>query len=179
MWTPGHAVPDRVRTVLPWPSQPTTNRYVVVSVPFVDRSVTRTGSGARAPPSSPVSSIPRSTGTPRSASARLSTVSTSIWRISGRWGERRVRQRESAEPDRHQPGAPVQACPGCGVRPSQQIVNHTQRAEDLQRPAVHDEGPGRPEGVRAPLHDPHPGTMLVRLQRQRQAGRAGTHHDGP
>ncbi len=96
--------------------------------------------------------------------------------------QREVRERgvvESHVPQLHRDGSVAQVQSGCGgtVRAGQQGISHPQRAQGFQGPRVHDHGPGGTEGLGSAFHDTHPRPVRVRLQRRRETGGAGTHHE--
>ena len=87
-----------------------------------------------------------------------------------------VRQRKIGEPDANYPAPQVQVRRGRGVCPGQQRLRHRERAQHLQGAGMHDQGAGGPERLRPPIDDPHIGAVVMGLQGQGQAGRAGTGH---
>ena len=87
-----------------------------------------------------------------------------------------VRQRKIGEPDANHPAAQVQVRRGRGVGPGQQRLRHPERAQHLQRAGMHDQSAGGPERLRPPVDDPHIGAVVMGLQGQGQAGRAGAGH---
>ena len=87
-----------------------------------------------------------------------------------------VRQRQIGEPDAHHPAAQVQVGRGRGVGLGQQCLRHPEWAQHLQRARMHDQGAGGPERLRPPVDDPDIGSMVMGLQGQGQAGRAGPGH---
>jgi len=90
--------------------------------------------------------------------------------------ERRVGQREIGQLDPDNPAAQVQVRGGRDVRPGQQFLRDPERAQHLQRAGMQDQRARRAKHLLAPLDDPHGGAVIVGLQGQRQAGRAGTGH---
>ena len=122
------------------------------------------------------SSTPRWTSTPRSASARLKTASTSSCRSNVRCAKAVSGRTSPVELSGDDPGAQVQPDARGDVGLRQQGLDHPERTQHLQRPRMHDQGAGRAEGIRPPLHDSHPSTVVMGLQCEAQSGGAGAHH---
>ena len=165
--------PAWARTVLAGPSQPTAKPNRACSDPVGVRRTARTPPGSSR---TAASSVPRSTSTPRSASACASTRSTSICRTSVRCGKAVSGSARSPSVTRTDAGAEPQVRRWRDVGPGQQRPRHPERAQHLQRAGVQDQRAGRPDRLRPPVDDPDGGAVVVRLQGQGQPGRARARH---
>jgi hypothetical protein len=75
-----------------------------------------------------------------------------------------IRQDEPVEVNSDDPRAQVEPDARGDVGLRQQCLDHPERTQHLQRPRMHQQRAGRAEGIRPPLHDSHPSTVVMSLQ---------------
>ena len=159
--------------MLAGPSQPTAKPNLASSDPAGERSTARTPPGSVAHPGQLGAALHLDSAVGQRLRQHPLHVHLPDQRQVREGG---VRQREIAERDPDDAGAEPQVGRWRDVGPGQQRPRHPERAQHLQRAGMQDQRAGRPDRLRPPVDDPDHRAVGVRLQGQRQPGRARARH---